>query len=199
MRWTLWDGLASLIDLSRVHLVQEVWWRATGQWSEFEKHAQPPRGDEQRPRDLKPSRADGLRRERRHCWWAKVATRAATARSTRSSSFRSSHSGSSNSAALDSARRRARLLGRHRRWPDGGPDPLTRADLSESWRNHKQRERGLLKACSRPQILMAEQEGDERISVKIGRLLAHRGTALIRRDALGLPEGDPERWRREAP
>lgn len=68
MRWTLRDGLASLIDLTRVHLVKEAWWRATTQWSEYEKHTQPPRGDEQRPRDPKPSRVDRVRLERRRCW-----------------------------------------------------------------------------------------------------------------------------------
>jgi hypothetical protein len=68
MRWTLQDGLATLIDLSRVHLVKEAWWRVTGEWSEYEKHREPPRGDEQRPRNPKPNRIDTLRIDRRRCW-----------------------------------------------------------------------------------------------------------------------------------
>jgi hypothetical protein len=68
MRWTLRDGLVGLIDLSRVHLVKEAWWRVTGEWPGPERHREPPRGDEQRPRNPKPSRVDNIRLERRRCW-----------------------------------------------------------------------------------------------------------------------------------
>jgi hypothetical protein len=68
MRWTLRDGLPSLIDLSRVHLVKESWWRVTSDWSGCEKRREPPRGDEQRPRNPKPRPIDALRISRRRCW-----------------------------------------------------------------------------------------------------------------------------------
>lgn len=68
MRWTLRDGLGTLIDLSRVHLVKEAWWSVSGTWSEYERHRESPRGNEQRPLDPKPSRIDRLRRDRQRCW-----------------------------------------------------------------------------------------------------------------------------------
>lgn len=69
MRWTLKDGLAGLIDLARLHLVKESWWRATNEWPGREVHRQPPAGDELKP--LPPrqrSRATLLRRQRQRCW-----------------------------------------------------------------------------------------------------------------------------------
>jgi hypothetical protein len=68
MRWTIRDGLGALIDLSRIHLVKETYWRVTGTWSEHERHGEPPRGNEQRARDLTPTRVDRVRRERQPCW-----------------------------------------------------------------------------------------------------------------------------------
>ena len=62
LRWTPRDGLVSLIDLTRVHLVREAWWRETGLWLGPEVHRPPsPRGH---------SRTDQLRRARTRCWCA---------------------------------------------------------------------------------------------------------------------------------
>jgi hypothetical protein len=41
MRWRLEDGLANLIDLARVHLVREAWFRETRIWSGPEVHRDP--------------------------------------------------------------------------------------------------------------------------------------------------------------
>jgi hypothetical protein len=72
LRWKLKDGLVTLIDLSRVHLIKEAWWRVTGEWEGYEVHRRPPTGSEQKPRRPKEptSRlsAEKLRRARVRCW-----------------------------------------------------------------------------------------------------------------------------------
>jgi hypothetical protein len=60
MRWRLEDGLANLIDLARVHLVREAWFRETGIWSGPEVHRDP----NKRPIGLTAKK----RYERRKCW-----------------------------------------------------------------------------------------------------------------------------------
>lgn len=61
MRWRLQDGLAVLIDLARVHLVREAWWRETGRWDGPEVHRDP------NPKvDMSPTAKK--RHERRKCW-----------------------------------------------------------------------------------------------------------------------------------
>jgi len=71
LRWVSADGVVSLIDLSRLHLIKEAWWRATGEWTGYEKHRRPPSGTEQRPRPPKDEEwrsIDRLRRTRITCW-----------------------------------------------------------------------------------------------------------------------------------
>lgn len=75
LRWTVKDGLVGLIDLSRLHLIKEAWWRATGEWPGWEKHREPPAGDERRPKPpraqgdfRKPHTAKWIRYDRRRCW-----------------------------------------------------------------------------------------------------------------------------------
>jgi len=71
LRWVPADGIVSLIDLSRLHLIKEAWWRATGEWTGYEKHRRPPSGTEQRPRPPKDEEwraLDRLRRTRITCW-----------------------------------------------------------------------------------------------------------------------------------
>ena len=72
LRWKLNDGLITLVDLSRVHLIKEAWWRVTGEWEGYEVHTRSPAGTEQRPR---PPKQDGgrlstekLRLARARCW-----------------------------------------------------------------------------------------------------------------------------------
>jgi hypothetical protein len=60
MRWRLPDGLGVLIDLVRVHLVREAWWRETGLWDGPEVHRDP------NPKALSPTARK--RHERRKCW-----------------------------------------------------------------------------------------------------------------------------------
>lgn len=61
MRWRLQDGLPVLIDLVRVHLVREAWWRETGRWDGPEVHRDP------NPKvDMSPTARK--RHERRKCW-----------------------------------------------------------------------------------------------------------------------------------
>lgn len=72
LRWKPKDGLITLIDLSRVHLIKEVWWRVTGEWEGYEVHRRSPSGTEQKPRP--PTDSNGrlsterLRRARARCW-----------------------------------------------------------------------------------------------------------------------------------
>jgi hypothetical protein len=72
LRWKLEDGLVALIDLSRVHLIKEAWWRVTGEWDGYEVHRQPPAGTEQKPRPPKESKGrlstENIRRARTRCW-----------------------------------------------------------------------------------------------------------------------------------
>jgi hypothetical protein len=71
LRWTLKDGLVALIDLSRVHLIKEAWWRVTGEWDGYEVHRRPPAGTEQKPRakeHVGPLPIENLRRARARCW-----------------------------------------------------------------------------------------------------------------------------------
>jgi hypothetical protein len=75
LKWTLKDGLAGLIDLARVHLIKEAWWRVTGEWDGYEVHNRPPAGTEQKPRRPKESGTrlptEQLRRARVRCWCGK--------------------------------------------------------------------------------------------------------------------------------
>jgi hypothetical protein len=72
LRWTLNDGLATLVDLARVHLIKEAWWRVSGEWDGYEVHRRSPAGTEQKPRP--PKQDDGrlstekLRQARVRCW-----------------------------------------------------------------------------------------------------------------------------------
>jgi hypothetical protein len=72
LRWKLKDGLITLIDLSRVHLIKEAWWRVTGEWEGYEVHRRSPSGTEQKPRPPKDGAGrlptDRLRRARARCW-----------------------------------------------------------------------------------------------------------------------------------
>jgi hypothetical protein len=74
LRWTVKDGLVALIDLARLHLIKEAWWRATGEWPGWEKHREPPAGDERRPRPPRPAARrksespKWIRYDRRRCW-----------------------------------------------------------------------------------------------------------------------------------
>jgi hypothetical protein len=72
LRWKLKDGIVPLIDLSRVHLIKETWWRVTGQWEGYEVHRRSPSGTEQKPRPPKEDEQrrfrERLRRERVRCW-----------------------------------------------------------------------------------------------------------------------------------
>ena len=70
MQWTLKHRLHILIDLIRLHLVKEAYWRATNEWPAPEVHVGP-RDTERgtggsRPRSLSPGRQ--LRLERQPCW-----------------------------------------------------------------------------------------------------------------------------------
>jgi hypothetical protein len=71
LRWTINDRLTSLLDLARVHLLKEAWWRVTGRWPSPEVHRDP---NEFRPSATKKTptsprgRARRLRYERRQCW-----------------------------------------------------------------------------------------------------------------------------------
>lgn len=70
MRWTVNNRLHTLIDLTRLHLVKEAYWRATNAWPAPEVHvgaADTERGSgRSRPDALSPARQ--LRRERQPCW-----------------------------------------------------------------------------------------------------------------------------------
>ena len=72
LRWKLKDGLVGLIDLSRVHLIKEAWWRVTDEWDGYEVHRRPPAGTEQRPRRPKETyrrvSVESLRLARVRCW-----------------------------------------------------------------------------------------------------------------------------------
>ena len=72
LRWRLSDGLVTLIDLSRVHLIKEAWWRVTREWDGYEVHRRSPAGTEQKPRTPKDSTGrlptERLRRARYRCW-----------------------------------------------------------------------------------------------------------------------------------
>jgi hypothetical protein len=67
MRWTLKDGLGGLIDLARLHLAKEAWYRATGSWPGTEVHLRRElRADAPPPSRRHPRQA--LRHARRRCW-----------------------------------------------------------------------------------------------------------------------------------
>lgn len=72
LKWTLNDGLVTLIDLARVHLIKEAWWRVTGEWDGYEVHNRSPAGTEQKPRTPKDSTGrmpiEKIRRARYRCW-----------------------------------------------------------------------------------------------------------------------------------
>lgn len=71
LRWKLQDGLVSLVDLSRIHLIKEAWWRVTGEWEGYEVHRRSPSGTEQKPRPPKDGGwqpAEKVRRARAKCW-----------------------------------------------------------------------------------------------------------------------------------
>lgn len=66
LRWTPDDRIVGLIDLARLHLIKEAWWRATGTWPGLEYHRSPT-GDEQRSgRSFTQSVRKQLSRQR--CW-----------------------------------------------------------------------------------------------------------------------------------
>jgi hypothetical protein len=67
MKWTLHDGLVGLIDLTRLHLFKEAWFRATGSWPGPEVHLRPELRAGGRPSIRKQPRA-ALRRHRQRCW-----------------------------------------------------------------------------------------------------------------------------------
>jgi hypothetical protein len=70
LRWTLRDGAVALVDLARVHLIKEAWWRATGEWNGYEVH-RAPAGTEQQPRSAtgrEKKSVDLIRRARARCW-----------------------------------------------------------------------------------------------------------------------------------
>ena len=66
LRWSAEDRLVGLVDLARLHLIKEAWWRATNTWPGLEIH-RPPTGDEQRPRRSF-STATTKRLGRQRCW-----------------------------------------------------------------------------------------------------------------------------------
>lgn len=67
LRWTLKEGLVGLIDLARLHLIKEAWWRETDQWPGLEYHHEPPAGDERHP-SRRSASGDLLRLRRQPCW-----------------------------------------------------------------------------------------------------------------------------------
>lgn len=72
LKWKLKDSIVTLVDLSRVHLVKEAWWRVTGEWEGYEVHTRSPSGTEQKPRPPKQDggklSTDRVRRSRVRCW-----------------------------------------------------------------------------------------------------------------------------------
>lgn len=66
LQWLPSDGLVGLVDLARLHLMKEIWWRATGEWPGLEFHRRPPLGNEQHA--VKRRTFDAIRRSRQQCW-----------------------------------------------------------------------------------------------------------------------------------
>ncbi len=67
LRWTPKEGIVGLIDLARLHLIKESWWRETNQWPGLEYHQEPPSGDERRP-SRRSTSSESLRLRRQQCW-----------------------------------------------------------------------------------------------------------------------------------
>ena len=71
LRWTLKQRMTGLLDITRLHLLKEAWWRVTNDWPSAEVHRDP---DERRSsigkRDGGEARGRSrrLRHERRMCW-----------------------------------------------------------------------------------------------------------------------------------
>jgi hypothetical protein len=67
LRWTLNHRLSGLLDLTRLHLLKEAWWRVTNDWPSPEVHLNPDeRHGASGNRDRGRSRR--LRQSRRRCW-----------------------------------------------------------------------------------------------------------------------------------
>jgi hypothetical protein len=66
-RWNLMDGLIGLIDLARLHLIKEAWWRATGQWAGLEWHPLPGPDENHQIPSRKSARQRKLQLRQR-CW-----------------------------------------------------------------------------------------------------------------------------------
>jgi hypothetical protein len=67
LRWNPKDGLIGLIDLARLHLIKEAWWRATGSWPGLEHHPFPGSNEKRQVS----SRSSERRRKlliRERCW-----------------------------------------------------------------------------------------------------------------------------------
>jgi hypothetical protein len=71
LRWTLKQRMTGLLDITRLHLLKEAWWRVTNDWPSAEVHRHP---DERRCSTGKRDgggargRSRHLRHERRACW-----------------------------------------------------------------------------------------------------------------------------------
>jgi hypothetical protein len=73
LRWTLKHHLTGLLDLTRLHLLKEAWWRVTNDWPSPEVHhdleeLRGPRGKGDHG-GLR-GRSRRLRHSRRRCWCA---------------------------------------------------------------------------------------------------------------------------------
>lgn len=74
LRWTLPDGLVGLVDLSRLHLIKEIYWRVHDAWPGLEVHRDPAMSSA-------PPRKRQLATRRQRCWAGRAATPLATERS----------------------------------------------------------------------------------------------------------------------
>ena len=68
MKWTLKDGLGSLIDLTRLHLAKESWCRATGSWPGQEVHLRRELRPDAPPPSLRRRPRAAVRHRRQRCW-----------------------------------------------------------------------------------------------------------------------------------
>lgn len=72
LRWRFEERLVGLIDMARVHLLKEYWWRATNSWESPEVHSEPT--NERARRAAR--RREAVRRaprisDRERCWCGK--------------------------------------------------------------------------------------------------------------------------------
>lgn len=70
LRWTLSDGMTGLLDLARVHLLKEAWWRTEQRWPSPEVHRDP---DDQARAIDKRERGEHVRGRARRARWARRA------------------------------------------------------------------------------------------------------------------------------